>query len=134
MLYSPGQRGLAVKLERVGLAIKLHFSYSPTAILSMYAEVAYFGNGYYGLSAASCGYFGHPPAELTWPQAAMLAGVVNAPTADDPRRHPQRARLREAHVLRRLVAVEDLTYAKARAALSEPLGVVEIARKANCLR
>jgi membrane peptidoglycan carboxypeptidase len=125
MLYTPGRRGLAVKLERVGLAIKLHFEYSPANILAMYAEVAYFGEGYYGLAAASCGYFGHPPAELTWPQAAMLAGAVNAPTADDPIKHPQRARRREAHVLRRLVAVGDLTEEQARAALSEPLGIME---------
>jgi hypothetical protein len=125
MLYTPGRQGFAVKLERVGLAIKLHFKYSPAKILAMYAEAAYFGEGYYGLAAASCGYFGYLPGELTWSQAAMLAGVVNAPTADNPRKHPHRARLREAHVLRRLVAVGRLTEEQARAALSEPLEIVE---------
>jgi penicillin-binding protein 1A len=125
MLYTPGQHGFAVKLEHVGLAIKLHFAYSPAQILAMYAEVAYFGDGYYGLAAASCGYFGHPPAELTWPQAATLAGVVNAPALDDPRKNPQRAKARESHVLRRLVAVGDLTQEQAAAALAEPLGTVE---------
>lgn len=125
MLYTPGRHGFAVKLEHVGLAIKLHFAYSPAQILAMYAEVAYFGDGYYGLAAASCGYFGHPPAELTWPQAATLAGVVNAPALDDPRKNPQRAQARESHVLRRLVAVGDLTQEQAAAALAEPLGTVE---------
>lgn len=125
MLYTPARHGLAFKLERVGLAIKLHFEYSPVQILTMYADVAYFGGGYYGLAAASCGYFGRRPAALTWPQAAMLAGVVNAPTADDPRRHPRQARMREAHVLKRLVAVGDLTREQVRAALSEPIGTVQ---------
>jgi len=125
MLYTPGQHGLAVKLEHVGLAMKLHFAYSPAKILAMYAEVAYFGDGYYGLAAASCGYFGHPPAELTWPQAATLAGAVNAPAIYDPRKNPHRAQVRESHVLRRLVAVGDLTKEQARAALAEPLETVE---------
>lgn len=131
MLYTPGRHGFAVKVEHVGLAMKLHFTYAPAQILAMYAEVAYFGDGYYGLAAASCGYFGRPPAELTWPQAAMLAGVVNAPAIDNPREDPRRARARESHVLRRLVAVGDLTSEQARAALSEPLGTVERNPKAR---
>ena len=124
MLYTPGRHGLAVKLERVGLGIKLHFAYAPAQILAMYADVAYYGGGYYGLDAASCGYFGHPPAELTWSQAAMLAGAVNAPTADNPRRHPRHARMRAAHVLGRLIAVGVLTQEQEKTALSEPLGIV----------
>jgi len=118
MLYTP-RRGLTAKLEQVALAIKLNFAYSKIQILSMYAEVAYFGSGYYGLAAAGCGYFGKAPANLTWAQAAILAGAVNAPTADDPRTHPADARMREAHVLDRLVAVGYLTRAQAKAALSQ---------------
>lgn len=125
MLYTPGRSGyLTVDLEQIAIAIKLNFAYTKAQILSMYAEVAYFGNGYYGLAAASVGYFGRRPAALTWAQAAMLAGVVNAPTADDPRLHPARAHAREAHVFRRLVAVGNLTTSQAEAALSRPLGVV----------
>jgi penicillin-binding protein 1A len=125
MLYTPGRSGYAtVDLVQIAIAIKLNFTYTKTQILSMYAEVAYFGNGYYGLSAASLGYFGQRPEDLTWAQAAMLAGVVNAPTADNPRLHPARARAREIHVFRRLVAVGDLTKSQAEAALSRPLGLV----------
>jgi membrane peptidoglycan carboxypeptidase len=94
----------------------------------MYAEVAYFGDGYYGLTAASCGYFGKEPADLNWAQAAMLAGVVNAPTADDPRTHPLAARAREAHVFDRLVAVGDLTRAQAGAAFAQPLALAPTGR------
>ncbi|HZZ60903.1 MAG TPA: biosynthetic peptidoglycan transglycosylase [Roseiarcus sp.] len=123
MLYVPEREGFTGKLERVALAIKLSFSYSRSEILSMYAEVAYFGDGYYGLAAASCGYFGKRPADLSWAQAATLAGVVNAPSADDPRTHPDAARSRATHVFDRLVAVGDLARAQATASLSEPFGL-----------
>ena len=66
------------------MAVKLHQAYSRAEILRLYAEIAYYGHGYYGLQAASCGYFGRPPDQLTIVQAAMLAGAVNAPTYDDP--------------------------------------------------
>lgn len=125
MLYTSGRAGLATKLEQVLLAIKLSLTYSRSEILSMYAQVAYDGSGYYGLAAASCGYFGKATDDLTWAQAAMLAGVVNAPTADDPRTHPVNAQTRETHVLDRLVSVGDLTRPQANAALSRPLDLVD---------
>jgi len=121
LLYTPGRTGVAVEFEQLALAFKLYMSYSPQQILQMYADVAYFGNGDYGLDAASCGYFGIRPALLSWPQAALLAGLVQAPAADDPLRHPGRARGREEHVLGRLVAVGKLTQAQAAAALAQPL-------------
>jgi membrane carboxypeptidase/penicillin-binding protein PbpC len=128
MLYTTRRDGPVAKMEHVALAIKLSFAYSKSQILSMYAEAAYFGGGYYGLAAASCGYFGLRPADLTWEQAAMLAGVVNAPTADDPRTHPHAARSREKHVLDRLVAVGDLTRSQAKATLAQPLALVRTKR------
>lgn len=132
MLYTPGRHGRLVELEQMMLAIKLDFTYSKDQILTMYAEAAYYGHGYYGLAAASCGYFGKIPADLTWGQAAMLAGVVNAPTADDPLRHPGKALARESHVLARLVAVGDLGRAEAKAVLSDPLGLVRRCANARC--
>lgn len=124
MLYTPGRSGrLTVDLEQIAIAVKLHFTYTRAQILALYAEVAYFGNGYYGLAAASHGYFGRSPENLTWAQAATLAGVINAPSADNPCLHPQSAHAREVHVFRRLVAVGDLSKAQAVAALSQPLGL-----------
>jgi membrane peptidoglycan carboxypeptidase len=121
MLYTSGRSGVAIEVEQVGLAIKLALTYPAPEILRMYADVAYFGNGYYGLQAASCGYFGEPPARLTWPQAALLAGLVQAPTAYDPVSHFTAARGREAHVLGRLVATGELTRVKASRAYRQPL-------------
>lgn len=124
MLYTSGRTGLMVDAEQVGLGIKLYATYPKAQILQMYADVAYFGHGYYGLPAASCGYFGVAPVRLTWTQAAMLAGLVQAPTADDPIAHLTTARAREAHVLSRLVATGKLTQAQAADAFRQPLGLV----------
>jgi penicillin-binding protein 1A len=125
LLYTSGRGGFTVEAEQVMLAFKFNLSYSKAQILRMYAEVAYYGNQYYGLQAASCGYFGVEPSQLTWPQAALLAGVVNAPTADDPRTNPANARAREMHVVGRLVAVGVLTQAQANAVLAQSLDLVQ---------
>lgn len=124
MLYTPGHSGLASEVEQVVLAVKLNFTYSKAQILQMYADVAYFGQDYYSLGAASCGYFGAMPARLTWAQAATLAGLVQAPSAYDPVTHPVLARAREVHVLGRLVATGVLSQAQANAALAQPLRLV----------
>jgi len=132
MLYTPGRSGLASEIEQVVMAVKLNFSYSKAQILQMYADVAYFGQNYYSLGAASCGYFGVMPARLTWAQAAMLAGLVQAPSAYDPVTHPALARAREVHVLSRLVATGMLSQPQASAALAQPLRPVprQLARAA----
>jgi membrane peptidoglycan carboxypeptidase len=117
MLYTPGESGVRVEAKQVALAVKLRYSYSSAQILQMYADVAYYGNGYYGIQAASCGYFGVEPAGLSWPQAAMLAGVVNGPSLDDPVTDPVNGRVREEHVIGRLVATGALTQAQADQAL-----------------
>ena len=122
-LYTGGHSGFTEDLEQLAMAVKLNQAYSRPQILRMYAEVAYYGHGYYGLEAASCGYFGRPPERLTLVQAAMLAGVVNAPTYDDPLVYPRQARTRLVHVIGRMAAVGYLTQAQETAALNAPLGL-----------
>jgi membrane peptidoglycan carboxypeptidase len=124
MLYTPTHpSGFGAELKQVALAVKLNLRYSKAEILDLYAEVAYYGHGYYGLEAASCGYFGHPASELTVVQGAMLAGVVNAPSIDDPINDPVNARARLEHVIARMVAVGYLTSAQGSAVLNTPLGL-----------
>ena len=124
MLYTPGGSGVATEAEQVMLGIKLDQEYSKAQILRMYADVAYFGHGYYGLAAASCGYFGTVPAGLTLPEAATLAGLVQGPSADDPIAHYARGRAREAHVLGRLVATGQITAAQSARAYAQGLRLV----------
>ena len=132
VLYTSGRSGLKVEAEQVALAVKLYLTYSKQQILRMYAGVVYFGNGYYGLGAASCGYFGVRPARLSWPEAALLAGLVQGPTADDPVTHPATARAREVHVLGRLVATGVLTPAQAAAAQAVPLATLLARSGGSC--
>jgi membrane peptidoglycan carboxypeptidase len=123
-LYTGGRSASFPRvLEQMAIAVKLNQAYSRAEILRLYAEVAYYGHGYYGLQAASCGYFGLLPDQLTLVQAAMLAGVVNAPTYDDPLVYPEQARSRLAHVIGRMTAVGYLTQAQETAALHAPLGL-----------
>jgi membrane peptidoglycan carboxypeptidase len=122
-LYTSGHSSFTQIVEQVTMAVKLNMTYSRAEILRLYAEIAYYGHGYYGLDAASCGYFGRPPAELTVVQAAMLAGAVNAPTYDDPLVYPGQARARLVHVIDRMAAVGYLTTAQQTAALNAPLGL-----------
>jgi len=123
MLYTPGESGFKAEVKQVALAFKLNLAYSKQQILNLYAEVAYYGHGFYGLEQASCGYFGHPARDLTVVQGAMLAGVVNAPSADDPVKYPGNARFRLEHVIARMVAVGYLSKARGQRALSAPLGL-----------
>jgi membrane peptidoglycan carboxypeptidase len=122
-LYTSGNSSFPQIVEQVVLAVKLNHAYSRAEILRLYAEIAYYGHGYYGLQAASCGYFGVAPAQLSVVQAAMLAGAVTAPTYDDPLVYPARARARLVHVIDRMAAVGYLTAAQEQAALSAPLGL-----------
>ena len=122
-LYTGGHGGFTEDLEQLAVAVKLNQTYSRPQILRMYAEVAYYGHGFYGLEQASCGYFGHQAKDLTVVQGAMLAGVVNAPSVDDPINDPANARARLEHVIARMVAVGYLSEAQAQQALRTPLGL-----------
>jgi hypothetical protein len=135
LLYTHGSSASAAdEAEQVALAVKLYLTYPKPQILQMYADVAYFGNGFYGLAAASCGYFGVEPAGMSWPQAALLAGLVQGPSVDDPLTSPANARAREVHVVGRLVATGKLTQAQGRAALAVPLSSLLARAGQGCTR
>lgn len=120
MLWT-GKGGSLVKAEQVVLSVKLEQAYSKNTILRLYLQAAYFGHGFYGLTSAAQGYFGRLPADLSWGQASLLAGLVQAPSAYDPYRHLERARLRQRHVLKRLVATHALSAGEARRAFAAEL-------------
>jgi membrane peptidoglycan carboxypeptidase len=124
MLYTPGSSSIRAEAEQIALAVKLKYAYSRAEILRLYADVAYFGHGFYGLAEASCGYFGVRPDQLSWPQAALLAGLVQGPTADDPIDHPAAGRAREEHVIGRLVAVGALSQGAANRYLLAPVAAL----------
>lgn len=126
VLYMHGKTGVTSGIEESVLGIKLELGYSRAEVVRMYAAVTYFGRGYFGLRSASCGYFGEPPARLSWAQAALLAAVAAAPSADDPYTRAARARAAGAIIMRRLVAAGVLSPAQASRAYRQPLGLLRL--------
>jgi membrane peptidoglycan carboxypeptidase len=123
-LYPSVTGGFWGHVRRVSLALELDTHYTKAAILSMYLSAVYFGHGYYGIAAASQGYFGVAPAQLSWAQAALLAGIVQAPSALDPTRHLAASEARMAYVLQRLAGEGWLSDAQATRLEVSPLGLV----------
>jgi penicillin-binding protein 1A len=110
-------------LREIGLGVKLALSYSHARILQMYLNAVYYGNGYWGDVAAARGYFGKDPRQLDWAQAALLAGLPQAPSAYDPLVHYALAKQRQLHVLDQLTDNHAITAAQASAAYRQPLGL-----------
>ena len=121
-LYRSGG-GFGATLEQVGLGLKLSLSYSKPEILEMYLNAIYFGNGYWGYATAAHGYFAVDPNRLNWAEAAMLAGLPQAPSDYNPVTHPRLAKQRQRQVLSQLVANHILTGAQARSAYRARLPV-----------
>ncbi len=108
----------ARKLREARYAIALEEKLGKDEILNRYLNIAYFGQGAYGVEAASRQFFGVPAASLTLPQAATLAGLVQNPSTYDPTLAPRLALSRRNVVLDRMAELGDITpeaAAKARA-------------------
>jgi penicillin-binding protein 1A len=122
-LYEDGRHGPVERVAEVVLALKLAHTWTKAQVLRMYLDDGYYGHGFYGVTAASKGYFGVAPGDLTWAQSSLLAGLFQAPSAYDPLVHPGLAATRQAHVLDRLVAVGTLTRAEAADVGDQPWGL-----------
>jgi membrane peptidoglycan carboxypeptidase len=92
------------KLREALLAVWLEARPSKDEILTRYLNGVYLGNGAYGMAAAARLYFDKRPANLTLAEAAMLAGLIRAPSELERLRHPEAARERSATVLNAMVA------------------------------
>lgn len=127
----PAERDAAIadtldrKLLDVTVALALEDRLGKDEILARYLDTVYFGNGAYGVAAAARTYFATTPAELTLPQAALLAAVVKAPSTFDPVDEPAAALSRRDLVLSTMVEVGSITPEQADAARATDLGVVE---------
>lgn len=87
------------KLKEVVLAARLEKEFSKDEILELYLNKVYFGDGLYGVEAASLGYFGKHAAQVSVEEAALLAGLVKSPSSYAPTVSPARAKARRNVVL-----------------------------------
>jgi len=110
----PG-RTLRRKVQEALIALWLEARLDKGEILSRYLSSIYFGDGMYGLRAASRHYFGVEPEQLDLAQSAMLAGMIHAPSALAPTRHPREAATRMRVVLSAMAAQGRLDAAQAKA-------------------
>lgn len=90
------------KLQEWVTATKLEYNYSKDEIIAMYLNTVFYGHNAYGIKKATETFFGKEPDEITMEEAALLAGVVNAPSKFSPRRHPDNAMNRRNLVLKRM--------------------------------
>ena len=88
------------KFAEIYAAFALEKKYSKNEIFELYVNTIYFGSGYYGIAAASEGYCGKAPDELTEYECAMLAGLPNAPSAYSPDSSPELAEQRTQQVFK----------------------------------
>ena len=113
------------KLRELRYAVAVEEKYSKRQILERYLNIAYFGAGAYGVEAAAKRYFRTTARELTLEQAALLAGIVQQPTAFDPTRNPERAQARRDVVLTRMEETGLATPEEVAAAKATPLQLRE---------
>ena len=111
------------KLKEACLALRLADRMSKREILAQYLNVVYYGNQAYGVAAAAQTYFSRRASQLTVAQAAMIAGLPQAPTLYDPFRDPDAALLRRNEVLDAMLATHVLNAAAWRYARRQPLGL-----------
>jgi membrane peptidoglycan carboxypeptidase len=112
------EQTLARKVLELRYAVALEAKYSKDEILNRYLNIAYYGDGTYGVEAAAKHYFGVSAKDLTLAQAAMLAGLTQNPVATDPVNHPVAAIDRRDVVINRmlelgLISADDAAKAKA---------------------
>jgi penicillin-binding protein 1A len=109
------------KFDEMALAWQFEKKYSKDEILGMYLNTVYFGSNAYGVEAAARTYFDKDPVDLTLAEAALLAGLPQAPTAYSPRTNPTEALRRRNSILLKMYDQGFVTLDEARAALREPL-------------
>jgi penicillin-binding protein 1A len=119
--YLSDEKTIIRKLREAVLAERLEQRYSKAKVLDAYLNSVYLGSGAYGVQAASEEYFGKSAAQLNLPEAALLAGLIQAPSAYDPIYNPSAARERRSEVLARMVYYKSITRPEAAAANRAPL-------------
>jgi len=119
-LFLSPERTLSRKIQELLLAFWLEHRFSKDQILTLYLNRVYLGAGTYGVEAASQRYFGKSARRLSLAEAAMLAGLLKAPSRYAPTRDLARARDRADQVLAAMVEADMITAEVAQAARERP--------------
>jgi penicillin-binding protein 1A len=121
ILFLTPEKTPARKLKEILLAFQIEKNFTKEEILALYCNQMYFGHGNYGVEAASRFFYSKSIKELTLPQAAMIAGILQNPTRLSPIEFPERARDRRNHVLARMAEEKYISESEAAKAKAEPV-------------
>ena len=130
-IFLTQERTAARKIQEAILALWLERNYSKDQILELYLNRVYFGSGAYGIEAAAQRYFGKSARQVTLAEAAMLGGLVQAPTRLAPNRNPEAAKARAELVLAAMVREGFVSQAKAGEAEAAPAVALSTQRGAS---
>ena len=117
------------KVREIALARRIERMYSKDEILELYLNKVYFGDGLHGAEAAARGYFGKSASDLDLAEAALLAGLVNAPSVNAPTVNMSRALARRALVLSAMHDQGIITDAAFERASKEKINLVDNLRR-----
>jgi len=115
------EQSVSRKIKELALSYELSQTYSKDQIMELYLNKSFYGSQSYGIEAASQSYFQVPASKLDLAQAAMLAGLPQAPTEWNPALHPDQAKVRQAEVLRAMVRANFISQEDMDKALAEKL-------------
>jgi penicillin-binding protein 1A len=124
-LFLTQERTVTRKAQEAVLALWLEHKFSKAQILELYLNRVYFGSGAYGIEAAAQRYFGKSARKLTLPEAAMLAGLVQAPSRLAPSRNPDGAERRAGMVIAAMADLKMIGDEAAKRALISPARAIK---------
>jgi membrane peptidoglycan carboxypeptidase len=116
-----GQKDVGDKLREMKLAIALEKKFTKEQILEGYLNIVFFNSDAYGIEAASRYFFSTTAKDLTLPQAALLAGLVNSPTFYNPAINPDKSIVRRNQVLSEMMLQGKITQAQHDEAVATPI-------------
>ncbi len=96
------ERSISRKVTEIFLAQRIEEAFTKNEILELYLNRVYFGSGFYGIAAASNGYFGKEPIDLTVPEAATLTGLIKSPNRLSPFNNPDQSKSTRNYILERM--------------------------------
>jgi penicillin-binding protein 2D len=122
-LFLNHEKTLGRKINEIDLAKKIEAKYTKDQILLLYLNTVYFGRGAYGIWAASQEYFHKTPDKLSITESAVLVGLLQAPSAYDPEKNPEKLFNRRNEVLDNLVETGKLSTKEFQRLKKLPLGI-----------
>ena len=129
--FFTSEKTLKRKIREIILAMRIESALSKDQILELYLNEIFLGNRAYGVAAAAQTYFNKPLRDLSIAEAAILAGMPQAPSRYNPFKNPRAARARRSYVIERMRIDGYITADEARLARQAPLGLVRLEKQGS---